>query len=255
MPATPCRSGLARRNVFATCAILAVVLLAGCNKPQVATTESYAGSRLPRPDRILVQAFAVTPDDVKLDQGVAARVERSNSDVPLTTQQLQVARQAQSTMADAMVEKLRSYGLPAERAWGSEAPANGTSLLVQGQIVSLDQGNRTRRTLVGLGAGKSTVTADMQLYLAEGRTRPRFLTAYSGSDNSGRTPGMAETMGVGGAAGNLLASTVVGSALHLGTETRRANSGSEATSLGQGMAAQIGQFAVSQGWIPAESVR
>ncbi|MBN8903894.1 MAG: DUF4410 domain-containing protein, partial [Rhodospirillales bacterium] len=212
------------------------------------------GARLPRPDRVLVEAFAVTPEEVKLDQGVAARVQRASSDVPLSTQQMQVARQAQSDMADAMVAKLIDYGLPSARVWGEQLPPSGRYLVVQGQIVSVDQGNRTRRTLVGFGAGKSEISADMQLYMAEGRERPRFLTAYNGSDGSGRAPGMAETMGVGGAAGNLLASTAIGSALHLGTESRRANTQSEAQRLGQALAKQVAQFAVSQGWLPPNAV-
>jgi hypothetical protein len=246
-------TGLNRRTSLSAFAALA--LLAGCNKPAVQTTEAYFGGRLPRPDRVLVDGFAITPQDVKLDQGVAARVERTTSDVPLTAQEMQVARKAQSDLADAMVQQLRKYGLPAERGWSDQAPPVGSTLMVQGQIVSIDQGNRTRRTLIGLGAGKSEVTADMQLYFVEGRERPRFLTAYSGVDNSGRTPGMAETMGVGGATGHLLASTALGSLLHLRTETHTANSDSEATKLAQGLSAQIGKFAVSQGWIPPNAVQ
>ncbi|MBN8904004.1 MAG: hypothetical protein BGO51_24075 [Rhodospirillales bacterium 69-11] len=228
--------------------------LAACSKPSVQTTQAYMGGRLPRPERVLVEAFAVTPDEVKLDQGVAARMQRANSDVPLSVQQMQVAREAQSTLADTMVRKLMDYGLPSARVWGEQLPPAGRYLLVQGQIVAVDQGNRTRRTLVGFGAGKSEIAADMQLYFAEGERRPVFLTAYDGSDGSGRGPGMAETMGVGGAAGNLLASTAIGSALHLGTESRRANSQSEATRLGEILAKQVAMFAVSQGWLPPNAV-
>lgn len=235
-------------------AALAVLALAGCNKPQMATTESYVGGRMPRPDRVMVNAFAVTADDVKLDQGVSARVQRADSDVPLNAQQMQVARAAQTELADSMVQALRSYGLPAERAFGPP-PASGATLLVEGQIVSVDQGNRTRRTLVGLGAGKSSLAADMQLYMADGRGQPRFLTAYTGSDNSGRTPGLAEGMGVGAAGGHLLASTAIGGALHLRDEKHGATSDTEAGKVGKGLAAQVGQFAISQGWIPPNAVQ
>jgi hypothetical protein len=247
--------GFNRRVGLSTLAVLALATLAGCNKPRTQTTETYFGGRLPRPERIMVEGFAITPNDVQLDQGVAARIERTASDVPLSAQEMQVARNAQSDLADAMVAQLRQYGLPAERAWSEQAPRSGSTLMVQGQIVSLDQGNRTRRTLIGLGAGKSEVTADMQLYFVEGRERPRFLTAYSGVDDSGHTPGMAETMGVGGATGHLLASTALGSLLHLRNETHTANSDSEATALAKSLSAQIGNFAVSQGWIPPNAVR
>ncbi|MDR3536225.1 MAG: DUF4410 domain-containing protein [Acetobacteraceae bacterium] len=247
--------GLARRSGLLGVAVVALMALGGCNKPSIQTTEAYVGGRMPRPDHVMVAAFAVTPDDVRLDQGVAARMQRSSSDVPLTGQQLQVARAAQAELADALVQALRGYGLPAERAWGDVPPAAGSALLVEGQIVSVDQGNRTRRTLVGLGAGKSSLSADMQLYLARAPERPRFLTAFSGSDDSGHTPGLAEGMGVGAAGGHLLASTAIGSALHLHSETHGATGASEASKLAQGLAVQIGQFAVSQGWIPPDAVR
>jgi hypothetical protein len=251
------RSLVSRRAGLAAVAALAFVSagLTGCNKAGVQTTEAYAGGRVPRPDRVLVEGFAITPNDVRLDQGVAARVQRTTSDVPLTTDQMEVARKAQSDLAESMIQQLQKYGLPAERSWSDQAPPVGNTLLVQGQIVSIDQGNRTRRTLIGLGAGESAVTADMQLFSVDGREIPRFLTAYSGTDDSGRAPGMAETMGIGGAAGHLLASTAIGSALHIGTESRRANSTSEIDKLAQGLSAKIASFAVSQGWIPPNAVR
>lgn len=249
------RDLLTRRSGLLACAMAGIVLLAGCNKPKMETTEAYVGGRMKRPDRVMVDAFAITPDDVRLDQGVAARVQRTASDVPLSTQQLKVARTAQTELADAMVRVLQSYGLPAQRAGESGAPVYGASLLVAGQIVSVDQGNRTRRTLVGLGAGKSSLAADMQLYFAEGQDRPRFLTSFTGSDNSGRMPGLAEGMGAGAVGGHLLAATAVGSAMHVRSETHGATSDSEAAKVGEGLAKQIGTFAVSQGWIPPNAVK
>lgn len=251
MPGTPTRSVLLRR---ALPALAMLALLAACNKPQVQTTEAYVGGATRRPDRILVTPFAVTPDEVRLDQGVASRIQRSSSDVPLSGQQLQVAHAAQAELAAAMVEKLRSYGLPAERIAGPGYPMQGSSLLVQGQIISIDQGNRTRRTVLGFGAGKSSLSADMQLYSAVGGERPRFLTALSGSDNSGRTPGLAVGMGAGAAGGHLLASSAVGTGMHVREEGKKAPSDSQAAILGEALAAQIGSFAVSQGWIPQTAI-
>jgi hypothetical protein len=49
---------------------LAALLLASCGPTKVQTTEEYAG-KLPRPDRILVYDFAVSPDEVKHDTGLS----------------------------------------------------------------------------------------------------------------------------------------------------------------------------------------
>ena len=40
----------------------------------------------PHPDRILVYRFAVKPEEVKLDQGVSARLQQQVSDTPLSAQ-------------------------------------------------------------------------------------------------------------------------------------------------------------------------
>ena len=83
--------------------------------------------------------------------------------------------------------------------------------MVKGQFVSIDQGNRTERVAVGLGAGRSDVQANVQVY----ELTPQGLQEVDtlrGDAKSGYKPGMAEMMGVGAVAGHLLMSTVVSGA-------------------------------------------
>jgi hypothetical protein len=235
------------RKFRAMIAAIAVLTLAACNRAQVQTEEAYAGPLRARPDRILVGYFAISPEQVRLDQGIGARIVRTAEDQPLTAVELQAARATQLALADRLVDNLKKYGLPAEHAMSAEAP--GTSLLVQGQIVAIDQGNRTRRILIGLGAGKSSVSADMQLYYQAPGLPPRFMTAYQAQADSGRMPGAAETMGAGAVAGSLASSTVVSGAMHATSETRGASGSGEASRLADGLARKIGEFAVSMGWI------
>ena len=149
--------------------------------------------------------------------------------------------------------RLKKYGLPAELA-RSETEI-GNNMLVQGQIVSIDQGNRTRRTLVGLGAGKSSVTADTQVYYSTAAGPPRFMMAFEGEADSGRMPGAAETMGAGAVAQRAATSAVLTGAAHAGTETRHATDMAEADKLADAIALRVGQFAVSQGWISKDAVK
>ena len=37
-------------------------------------------------------------------------------------------------------------------------------MLIKGQLISIDEGNRTERVIVGLGAGRSDVRAQVQVY-------------------------------------------------------------------------------------------
>lgn len=233
--------------------LMMVLALAACTKSHVQSDASYGGSALARPDHVLVSYFSISPDQVKLDQGVAARLRRATSDQPLSTQELQAAQAAQTELAEKLVEYLRRYGLPASLATSRSPP--GSSLLVEGQIVGIDQGNRTRRTLIGLGAGKSTVSADAQLFYAAGPVQPRFLTAFEGQADSGHMPGAAETMGAGAVGEHLATSAALTGATHGAGEMRRASDSAEANNLADGLAKQIGMFAASQGWIPQTAVQ
>src|SRR5258707_6348653 len=71
-----------------------------------------------------------------------------------------------------------------------ESPGAGNRVIVDGQMLSIDEGNRTRRNLIGLGAGHSTVEADMQVYYdasdsgAKLRSEERRVGKESGSRRS-----------------------------------------------------------------------
>jgi hypothetical protein len=234
-------------------ALAVLVLLAACSRPHVQTVESYLGPLLPRPNHVFVSYFSIAPDQVRLDQGVSARILRAAGDEPLAAQEARAARATQVALAEGLVTRLMQYGLPAEIATNNAG--SGAGLLIQGQIVSIDQGNRTRRVLVGLGAGKSTVSADTQLYNLTETAPPRFMMAFEGEADSGRMPGAAETMGAGAAAQRIGTSTVLTGATHAGAETRRTSDTAEADALADAIAQRIGQFAVGQGWIPQTALK
>jgi hypothetical protein len=230
-----------------------LALLAACSHAKVQTTESYFGPPIPRPDHIFVSYFSITPEQVRLDQGVGARIMRATGDQPLSAQEMQAAQDTRAALAEQLVDRLRKYGLPAELAINETASSSG--LLLQGQIVSIDQGNRTRRLLIGLGAGKSSITADAQLYALSRTAPPRFLSAFEGTADSGRAPGAAETMGAGAAAQRLGTSAALTGATHAGAETRRATDTAEASQMADAIAHRIGEFSVAQGWIPPAALK
>jgi hypothetical protein len=220
--------------------------VAACSHAHVQTTEAYLGPAMPRPDHIYVAYFSITPDQVRLDQGIRARITRVADDQPLGAGQMKAAQETQAALADRIVDRLRRYGLPAEVA---QNPVDGSNdLLVQGQIVGIDQGNRTRRMLIGLGAGKSSISADAQIYRLTQTAPPRFVTAFEGQADSGQMPGAAETMGASAAAERIGTSAATAAA-HAGSESRQTSDTAEAGTLAGEIAMRIGQFAVAQGWI------
>lgn len=84
--------------------------------------------------------------------------------------------------------------------------------------MSIDEGNRTERVTIGLGAGRSDVRAQVQVYEVT-PAGTRLVDTIEVDGKSGLTPGMAESMGVGGLAGHLLVATAVGAGVHVVSES------------------------------------
>lgn len=248
---------LRRRAVRLYAAVPLLLALAACNPARIQATSEYHGAALPRPQRVLVRDFALTPEDVRLDQGIRARLTRMTSSAPPSAHQMEVARGATATLAETLAQTLRSYGIPAERSVGAYAtPGRGATVLVDGQVVAVDEGNRTRRTLIGLGAGKSSIETDTQLFYQEGTGAPRLLQTFTGTADSGHAPGAAETMGAGGAAGSSLAASAAASAGMHGVSERRAAAPNDlARKTAEGLARSIGQYFVAQGWLAPGAVK
>ena len=234
--------------------VLFALGLVGCSTGHVTTTQSGAAGTLPPPEHVIVTDFAVTPDVVTLDSGVSARLMRSQNGEPASAIQARIAQATQAAMAETLAARLASYGLPVERMPDGAVPPPD-SVLVQGQIISVDQGNRTRRNVVGFGAGKSSVRATAQLYYVAEPARPRFLRSFKGSADSGRMPGAAGTMGAGAVANHLATSAAMTGAAHAGAEARQTGDTVNADKLARALARQIGNYAVAQAWIPASALQ
>jgi hypothetical protein len=222
----------------------------GCAQPRVDTVQSYAGPQLPRPNRTLVHDFAVSPDQVKLDRGVSSRLLSALEGGSQAGQQNAAAQQVAAAISVALVERIQALGLPAERVDGSVMPAAGEKvLIIEGQILSVDEGNRTRRTIIGLGAGASEVDSDAQLYYQSPGRGSQLVQSFDAAAKSKPMPGMAETAGAGAAAGRVAESAAIGGGLHIGAEANGATVESDATRMADQLVKTMGPFFVAQGWI------
>jgi hypothetical protein len=228
-------------------ALAGVVALAACTS---AGSQMETASRtLPRPQVVVVDTFAVSPDEVKLDEGLSTEIEqavRERRGTSRTQQELQAGHQVADAIADKLVVEIRDMGLRAER--GSAVPA-GTqnALLIKGQLVSIDEGNRTERVIVGLGAGRSDVRSQIQVYEVT-PAGSRLVDTIEVDAKSGLTPGMAETMGVGALAGHLVVATVVGGGVHVASEAVGTNVVADADRAAKGIAKQLSHLFAREGW-------
>src|SRR5207245_5687344 len=213
-----------------------LLVTVACGPASVQRVSGPSGA-LPRPDRILVYDFAVTPDEVRLDSGLSTQLGQlfgggQNPGTSRTAEEIKIGHAVANAVANALVKELNQYGLPAERALGAPS-AGGRLLMVKGQFVSIDEGNRTERVLIGLGAGRTGVQASVQVYeiTPEGMRNVESLQADA---KSSYKPGMALMMGAGG-----FWDTV----------------NSDGSRLAKNVAKNLGQFFVIQGWITPEALQ
>ncbi|HSR12770.1 MAG TPA: DUF4410 domain-containing protein [Thermodesulfobacteriota bacterium] len=182
------------------------------------------------------------PGDQQPDQGVR---KRDVQDRPGEGRRLGIA----DSVAKHLVQQIQTLGFFAERASG-QAPQGGNILEIEGQFITIDEGNRTERVIIGLGAGRTDVKTYIQLY--DARRENRILAAqYQVDAKSGRKPGMAEMTAVGALGGHALVSALVSGGLAGVSEMYVANVDADGKRTAQEIVAKaLGPFFVSQGWIP-----
>lgn len=230
---------------------IAGFLLTACGHASVQTTSLYQGTSLPKPSVILVRDFVVTPTDVALDSGRLARLRRLVSGSSDSQQQAAAAQAVVDALSDELVKEIGKMRLSAKRVAADAAiTEDGSAALIDGNILSIDEGNRAKRVAVGFGAGASKVEASIALSYLAGQTAPQQLARFRASGNSGYAPGMLATGGASAAAGAATSVAVSG-----GTQAIRESNGATVTAdaggISKKIADQLRVIFAKQGWIAA----
>jgi hypothetical protein len=229
---------------------MGTLLLGGCAGGSVTNVSQLSAQPQRRPDTVYVYDFAIRPDQVKLDTSGIAQKLKSLGGTSADAEQAQAAAEVQDALANDIVQKLQKMGLRAVRA-SVPPPADQNALIVQGSFDNADEGNRRRRIVIGLGAGKSELGASVQLLYQPAYGAPQFVRRFDADSDSGHMPGMAETAGVGAAAGHVATSAAMGAGLKGVSEKKRGSLAANAGNLADSIAKQVGDLGVSQGWMPA----
>ena len=223
-------------------------MLTGCAPTQV-TTVSQSGGQLPRPDRILVYDFIVSPDEVKLDRGISAKLEDLAKGTSRSEEERAVGQKVADALSKHLVKEIQNLGFVADRTSGP-FPTMGNILVIDGQFISIDEGNRTERVIIGLGAGRTDVKASVQVNYARGGERIP-VSQFETDAKSGYKPGAAETIGAGAAAGHLVTSAAVSVGGDIASETLSATVEADANRTAKAIVERLNEYFVSQGWIQA----
>ncbi|SDD03473.1 DUF4410 domain-containing protein [Paraburkholderia lycopersici] len=237
------------RRIAGTAFLAGALVASAC--ASAATTVQTNGP-LPQlhADVIYVVAFDAAAGQVQLDStGMLHKLETmANGESPAQRQQ-QAALQTRERLADQLVSELQKMGLPAVRMDGP-APAGRDALIVEGHIDAMDAGSSRRRMLVGLGAGKSEVGATIALlFQPASGGMPQPLMSFEAKADSGYMPGMAETAGVGAAAGHIATAAVAGGGLHGASEAKHDTLSADAGKLAHSIAKEVAQVSTQNGWM------
>jgi hypothetical protein len=143
-------------------AAFAIAFFAGCASTKVSMDGEYQGF-LPRPSRVLVYNFAVSPDEVEMDSGISADIQELVNKRPLTDQERTIGRQLSAALATHLVKEIGVLGIPAIHA-STNVPVAGRALAIKGQFISVDEGNQAERVVIGCGLGRTDVRTLVEAY-------------------------------------------------------------------------------------------
>lgn len=216
-------------------------MLTGESKAEVIAR--YTGTEpLPKPDRVILEDFSPV-GDIVMDNSMAARLGQhslfhhggGNDSDPDA-----VVRQIQDNFAKNLIGELKKQNVEVVRGNGV-GNLEGTTLIVDGEFVGINQGDKTKRVMLGFGRGASDVKTHVVITLLRNGTTTVVLDSNLNSQ-SGKKPGAIVGMGSG--------SLAVGAATHDVTDSKSSVEG-DASRMGKLVAKQVATVMVDQKWIPA----
>ena len=196
---------------------------AGCARTSVEGGNVRAAGT-PRPQQIVVHDFSVSPDAVTADSAIGSRIADMMKSTPEAQQHMKIGQDV-----------------------AKATPVAGPSLAIEGQFLTIDEGNRLRRAVVGFGAGASEVRTLVQVFEAT-NTGHRLVEDFYTTVKSSRKPGLGPMAGVGAAAGRAATSAVVSSGVGVATAHSQTVEG-DAKNTADEITKTLKKLFVDQGWI------
>ncbi|MBV8056243.1 MAG: DUF4410 domain-containing protein [Deltaproteobacteria bacterium] len=230
--------------------LLAAVTIAGCASTSVSPGINSTPVSNGRPSTIYLYPFAVTAQEVTLNQGFIQKSYRDLTDSNQTQSQIQLGDQTANALADEMVERLQALGFVASKIARGTPVSGQNVLIVDGSFTDVNQGNRLRRMVIGLGSGQSSLATQAQVYQMANGTTMQIMN-FATQANSGSMPGAALTAPAGAVAGGTAAAVSLGANLAAGAgKTYTSAMSVMAQRSAKQAVAYMSQYFATQGWIP-----
>ena len=173
-------------NKLVSC-LFALAIMAGCASTKVSDREQSASGPIARPNQIWVYDFAATPADVPPHSALAG--DSSTDAAPQTAEQIAEGRKLGSEIATELVQEIRAMGMPAANASSATRPQLN-DLVIEGALLSVQQGSATERVSIGFAAGGSELKVAVEGF-QETATGLRKLGSGDLDATGNKTPGSA----------------------------------------------------------------
>jgi hypothetical protein len=203
--------------------------------------QRYEGSPLSKPEQVLIRDFTVG-SDIVVDESMAARLHGprllgGSSEGQRT--QSDIAKSIEDTFAKSFIKTLKKQQVEAARVSEDTGDTAAPTLVVTGDFLSINEGDKTKRVMIGFGRGGSDIKTHVLVSLVK---QGHSTVIFEGNIDakSGMQPGALATMGVG--------SLAVGAATHtVGDQGSTAQK--DASRVGKLVATEVIEAMRSQKWI------
>jgi hypothetical protein len=226
-------------------ALAALLIVTGCAKTEITHQEKKVLGPFPHPDQIWVYDFAATSEDLPVHSSLDK--EYFEKSPPQTKEHIAEGKKLGKEIQTELVAELHKFGISAKHATAETKPQLN-DIVIQGYIISFDEGDATKRVAIGMGQGASHLKAVVEgLQMTEAGLR----VIGSGSMDSGgnKTPGGAVGL-VALAATKNPAGLIVSTGMHAyGEHTGDSKVEGRAKQMAEEIAEQIQERFKEQGWL------
>ncbi len=231
-----------------TMLLLFAIIAAGCAGAQVTGQSSQASIANVRPVAVVIYPFAVSPSEVTLNQGFFQKAYVAMSGANQTDEQVQLADQTAQNICVQVAANLTSKGITTTCLGRGTPPTGSNVLVIDGNFTEINEGNRLRRMVIGLGAGQSTLDTVVQAYQKSDLGSQQVMD-FSTHADSGYMPGAGVTGPAGAAAGGATAAASLAVNVAAGgVKNVRSSTGFLADKTAQQIVDEVSGYYAKQGW-------
>lgn len=236
--------------------MLLAAIACGCAGATVTQGTTAAPVSQVRPSQIVVYDFAVSGTEVSQNSGPLQRLYRAATENSEQQQegQMQIAHDTAKNLSDDLVKKLNPLGFTVIQSPRGTTPPDG-ALVIDGEFVTISEGNTARRLIIGFGAGAATLDTRVNIYQLANGSDAQLLDFTTHAD-SGKMPGAAVTMGAGAAAqGGATIGMGAASGAMAGGKLYTSTTSHLADSTAKQIVAYFSDYAATQGWISPDQAQ